>query len=172
MPLLYFILEIGIFVLMVQWLGFWWSLLVYVLPSFLGFILLSFQSRELMTKMQGLARDGQSLPKDILHSAAPVIGAIFLIIPGFLTRTFGILLIFPPTRWLLISLSSFLFFKKLMNKSFSFYQFGNGAFHVHSQFGSFHEKRSNEARDVTQTGEVIDVVPLKIENKTVKPEQD
>jgi len=173
-PLFYFIAEIGIFVLMVDWIGFWWSLLAYVLPSFLGVILLSLQSRELMSKMQGLSIEGQSLPKNILHSAAPVLGAIFLIIPGFLSRTFGILLILPPTRWLLIWLSSFLFFKKILNKSFAFYQFGNGAFRVQSQFGHFggSSPLNPESRDVTESGEVIDVVPLKIENKTIKPKQD
>ncbi len=168
MPLLYFLAELWIFILFVDWLGFWWSVLAYILPSILGVILLSMQSREVMTKLQKTTAGEQNdSSSDILRSAGPIIGALFLIIPGFFSRAVGVLLIFPPTRWLLIFLSSFLFFRRWISKSFSMYQFGSGAFHVYTNAGRFKNDQagSEELRDVKESNEVIDVVPIKIENK-------
>lgn len=166
MPLLYLMAEILIFVLLVQILGFGWALLLAIIPSFLGLLLLSVLGREMAVKMQSLIRDGKTQPADILRSSAPLIGAVLLIIPGFISRSLGILFLFPPTRWLLLFLASRLFFSRLLKKSFSSFQFGNGAFRVYTNFGQRTGFPSEEPRDVTANSQVIDVVPTKIEHKT------
>lgn len=180
MPLL-FIIEIALFILSIQWIGFWWTLLSYILPSFLGIFLLSLQSREVMSKIQNLNADGGTNPSlEVLKSAAPIIGSILFIIPGFLTRVLGFILLFPPLRWLLLFLSTFFFFRKFISRGMSLLQFGNGAFRVYTNIDAFGKQRDywqqnqpnwkNETqetpRDVSpKANDVIDVIPLKIENK-------
>lgn len=184
MPLIIFILEIAIFIFIVQAIGFWWTFLGYVIPSILGVFLLSFQSREVMAKLQNSTLNGANPSVEILKSAAPIIGSVLLIVPGFFSRALGLVLLFPPTRWLLIFLSSFLFFRKFISRGMSLLQFGNGSFRVYTNFdrhpGSGHPHgmhgryesgpegfyKSHIERDVTPgSNDVIDVTPKKIESK-------
>ncbi len=167
MPLVYVVLEIAIFVGLAQAIGVGYTLLLFIFPSFLGLFLLSILGRDMGVKMQSLIHDGKTQPKDIVRSAAPMIGALLLVIPGFLSRALGLLFLFPPTRWFLIFLSSRLYFSRLLRKGFSFYQFGNGAFRMHTSFGGKRSSPFNnhQVRDVTGSGEVIDVVPTQVEHK-------
>ncbi len=180
MPLL-LLIELIIFILFIQAIGFWWTVLAYILPSFVGMILLSLQSREVMTKIQTANTGGGTNPSlDVLKSAAPIIGSILFIIPGFLTRALGFALLFPPLRWFLLFLSTFLFFRRFISKGMSLLQFGNGAFRVYTNVDAFRKQqeywRENQmnrgsenqdgSRDVTPGGnDVIDVTPIKIEHK-------
>lgn len=179
MPLL-LLIELIIFILFIQGIGFWWTLLAYILPSFVGMILLSMQSREVMAKIQTANGESGGPSLDILKSAAPIIGSILFIIPGFLTRALGFALLFPPLRWFLLFLSTFLFFRKFITRGMSLLQFGNGAFRVYTNVDAFRKQqeywRENQSnwdngnqekpRDVTPGGnDVIDVTPIKIEHK-------
>ncbi len=180
MPIL-LLIELIIFILFIQGIGFWWTILAYILPSFVGMILLSMQSREVMTKIRTANGEGGLNPSlDVLKSAAPIIGSILFIIPGFLTRALGFALLFPPLRWFLLFLSTFLFFRKFITRGMSLLQFGNGAFRVYTNIDGFRKQqeywRQNQGnwdsenqekpRDVTpDANNVIDVTPIKIEHK-------
>lgn len=183
MPLL-FILELVIFIFAIQTIGFWWTMLAYIAPSFVGMILLSLQSREVMTKIQTANAEGANPSMDVLKSAAPIIGSILFIIPGFLTRALGFALLFPPLRWFLLFLSTFLFFRKFIKKGMLLLQFGNGAFRVYTNVDTFRKQQEywqqnqsqnqtnwdndngGNPRDVTPDAKnVIDVTPIKIETK-------
>jgi len=169
MPLLYLIAEVVIFFQFVGKFGFGWTFLGYFVPSLLGIFLLSRHGRETIMKVQSSIQAGQDPSREVLGTAARILGAVLLVIPGFFSRMMGFTLVFPLTRWALLAFSSVWLFKKLSKRGMAFYQFGNGAFRVYTNNRRTgpSEEPGEALRDVTDSGgDVIDVVPLKIEKRT------
>lgn len=95
LPLLYIVIEILVFVLVGQWIGFGWTVLL-VLATFIGgMVLAGWQFRELVRRsMTDRAHPGR-LTADAALSA---VGAVLVALPGLFTAVLGILLLLPPTR--------------------------------------------------------------------------
>ena len=174
MPLILLFFEILVFAFFVGQFGFGWTFLGYLFPSILGLFLLSILNKEPLLRLQKSMTEGQTPQKEILNMAGKAIGALLLIIPGFTTRVLGLILIFPLTRWLIMAVSSVWILKRFSKPGAAFFQFGNGAFRVYTQNQKPRGPRQNfedlsedavRFRDVSEAHEVIDVVPLKIENK-------
>lgn len=88
-------LEFLIFVLLVSLFGLGWTILLGLATTFLGFFLLGRSSRATLAEVKraGLS-DGEGINVVILGPAR-ILGAILLILPGFLTDLIGLLLLLP-----------------------------------------------------------------------------
>ncbi len=185
LPLPLFIAELLIFIMAVKSWGFLDSLGIYLMPSLLGFVILSLVKRTGFAQMQMSMMSGQKPEKSLLHSGAIFLGAILLIVPSFFTRVLAIILILPGLRHLMI----WRFEKGLQNRmqngvqgGFSFggpFGFGGGAGAGPAGGGfTYYQYRSKPTgdgfdqespRERVIDAEVLDVTPLEITHSG-KPE--
>lgn len=98
-----FIVEIILFVLVGKLIGFLLAILLVVLTTLFGLSLFRKQSLKTMQQMQAAMQSGQPPMMDLKDSTLTSLSAILLIIPGFLTDTIGLLLLFPKVRPKLIA---------------------------------------------------------------------
>lgn len=144
--------------------GFFQTLAAYWLPSVLGFLILSFQSRMALFNLQRQMLSGQKPEFQALNLAAKFLSGILIIVPFFSTRLVGLLLLFPGTRHLII----------LTFKTWILSKMQSGAFRVFRAGGfpgagrGFPGGRPSdfEGPRVERDAEVIDVTPLEVEHKS------
>jgi UPF0716 protein FxsA len=180
LPLPFVLAEVLIFTTWTHFYDFWDVFFAYMIPSFLGALMLASFGRNLMVTMQTAMVPGQMPGNAVLHQAARLAGAIALMVPLFLTRVLAVFLILPGLRHL-----SILFFKKVLFKKlaqsgkFSFVNFGGAGFGgqgfgqqqrpPHSSDGMGSERYE---RDAT----VVDITPIQVthhQNKSSdKPNED
>lgn len=92
------VVEIYVFVQVSDALGFLPALALVVLSTLLGSALLRRQGRAAIQRFN-TAVDSRRMPaREVADAAMIALGAFMLIIPGFVTSVFGLLLLFPPTR--------------------------------------------------------------------------
>jgi UPF0716 protein FxsA len=107
--------DIGLLLLFGKSIGFWPTLLLIILTGVLGAYLAKREGLQTIRKVQEQLSRGQ-LPGDaLLDGICILIGATFLVTPGFITDIIGFLMLFPPTRKLFKLLIMYLF-KKRINK--------------------------------------------------------
>ncbi|MCU0828617.1 MAG: FxsA family protein [Tabrizicola sp.] len=100
------LIEIGLFVTLGSALGLWLTLLWVILSAALGFIVLKgVASRGPLTLTPRLNEFSDPL-SPLAHRLMVVLGGCLLLIPGFLTDLFGLLLLIPPVRQVFINLVS------------------------------------------------------------------
>ena len=92
------ILEVVTLIFMSKWIGIWPTLLMLVLTSLLGVVLAKRQGLEAIRLAQVQLQHGQLPSQVLIDGLCILIGAILLIIPGFLTDIVGLLLMIPFTR--------------------------------------------------------------------------
>lgn len=102
LPLPLFIAELLVFIMAVKQWGFFDTIGIYILPSLLGLILLSFTKRVGMAQFQMAMMMGQAPEKAMLHSGAVFLGAVMMVVPMFITRVFAVFLLLPGLRHLVI----------------------------------------------------------------------
>lgn len=93
---LYFMIEIG------AKIGALTVILLILASGFLGLFLMRTQGLATLQKAQQLMSAGQPPEKEMLEGILIFIGGVLLLIPGFITDIFGLLLLFPPIRHLMI----------------------------------------------------------------------
>lgn len=185
LPLPLFIAELLIFIMAVKSWGFLDSLGIYLMPSLLGFVILSLVKRTGFAQMQMSMMSGQKPEKSLLHSGAIFLGAILLIVPSFFTRVLAIILILPGLRHLIIWRFEKGMQKRMQNGAqggFSFggpFGFGGGAGAGPAGGGfTYYQYRSKPTgddfnqespRERVIDAEVLDVTPLEITHSD-KPE--
>ena len=111
---LYVIIEVVAFTLLASWIGFGWALLALVGLFFLGVVVAAIEVRRLSVRAFEDARAATESDDEeqarralanagtmVVDSAMLMVGSILLALPGFVTTILGLLLILPPTRWLL-----------------------------------------------------------------------
>lgn len=111
---LYVIIEVVAFTLLASWIGFGWALLALVGLFFLGVVVAAIEVRRLSVRAFEDARAATESGDEeqarralanagtmVADSAMLMVGSILLALPGFVTTILGLLLILPPTRWLL-----------------------------------------------------------------------
>lgn len=99
-------IEIAGFIVVGSEIGVLATLGLIVLSMLAGCILLRLQGLSLLTTMQKELAAGKVPDREIAHGALMILGAILLIIPGFVSDIIGILLFIPPVRdviWRFIS---------------------------------------------------------------------
>lgn len=67
----------------------------------LGAVLLRVEGLRMLFQMHVQLQRGIVPAREMLSGMAIVLGALLLMLPGYFTDTLGLLLLFPPTRWLL-----------------------------------------------------------------------
>lgn len=129
MPLLLFLIEIFIFVTLIQEIGFWYSVLVYLVPTILGFMIFKNQNKALVMNIQ----NNQNPSKDLIKKGLTFIAAILLIFPSFLTKVLGIFILLPFVRTLLSWGFQGFLLKKVFSSTNAFYKFGGNGFKFYYQ---------------------------------------
>ncbi|WP_336744675.1 FxsA family protein [Aureimonas altamirensis] len=90
--------EIGVFIAVGSQIGIGWTLALVVISFLLGIVLFRRQGFSTLKAAQTEARAGVVPERPIVHGAMIVMGSILLMIPGFVTDFFGLLLFIPPVR--------------------------------------------------------------------------
>ncbi|GEM_PF-1213011 len=181
-PLL--IAEIFIFVMAIKHWGFLNTLGAYLLPSFLGLIIVSTVGRMAMMTMQSTLMRGQLPANKILHSGAIFLSGLLLLIPSFSTRLIAVILLLPGLRHMAIWRFKAFMAKKIAqgsSKAFSGFGFSKGGANSSSGFryyefrsdgsGFQEEFREQQEREV-KDAEVLDVKPLEISHEVKKTDKE
>nr|WP_316651010.1 FxsA family protein [uncultured Gellertiella sp.] len=104
LPALFFLLplvEIVLFGLVVDQIGFWRALALMMLTSVAGILLLRHQGFGLAARMFAVARGDKTKAAGLGYGIMVLIAGLLLMIPGFLTDILGLLLLIPFIRRLL-----------------------------------------------------------------------
>lgn len=96
--LVLFVAEVAALVAVGTWIGVGWTVLLFVGTSVLGGVLLRNQGRRTLTELRQAQAAHRSGGKELADGALGGIGALFMVLPGFLTDLIGLLLVLPPTR--------------------------------------------------------------------------
>ncbi|UOG91185.1 MAG: FxsA family protein [Candidatus Thiothrix sulfatifontis] len=78
------------------------TILLLILSGFLGMYLLRHQGLSTLAKFQRDVQAGQRPAKSLLEGMMMLLGGLLFIIPGFFTDIIGLILLLPPTRYLLV----------------------------------------------------------------------
>ncbi|PYE33114.1 UPF0716 protein FxsA [Rhizobium sp. PP-F2F-G38] len=100
-PLFFLLLpmaEIATFIVVGREIGVGATLGLILLSAIVGALLLRAQGLGVLRKLQSASRTGENPGRQIVHGAMIVVAAFLLILPGFLTDVFGILLFIPAVR--------------------------------------------------------------------------
>lgn len=96
-------LEIFLFIQLGDEIGYGWTFLGLVISFFLGLNLFRFAGGQGARNMiQSMATSGIKSPGEMGGVLAKIVAAVLLIIPGYLSDILALLLLFPPTRSLLM----------------------------------------------------------------------
>src|SRR5690606_37562022 len=90
--------EIGVFVWIGGKIGPWWVVLLILLTGIIGITIAKIQGTYTLQKARISINNGQVTTEQIMDGICILIGAVFLLSPGFITETIGLLLVFPILR--------------------------------------------------------------------------
>jgi UPF0716 protein FxsA len=103
------IAEIYVMVIVSQAIGFFWMLTLVFLSTLAGILVLRHRGRVHWQRLRGAVSDRRPPAREAFDGVMITTGASLLIIPGFITSGIGLLLLFPPTRYLVRIATFFLF---------------------------------------------------------------
>jgi len=95
------IAELFVMVQVAGWIGFFWMLFLLFASAVTGILVLQHRGRAHWRRFRGAIDERRPPAREAFDGVMITAGAILLIIPGFITSALGLLLLFPPTRWLL-----------------------------------------------------------------------
>jgi UPF0716 protein FxsA len=103
------IAEIYVMVLVSQAIGFFWMLTLVFLSAVAGIMVLRHRGRVHWQRLRGAVSERRPPAREAFDGVMITTGAALLILPGFITSGLGLLLLFPPTRYL-VRIVVFFFF--------------------------------------------------------------
>lgn len=103
------IAEIYVMVVVSQAIGFFWMLTLIFLSAVAGILVLRHRGRVHWQRLRGAVSERRPPAREAFDGVMITTGAALLIIPGFITSAIGLLLLFPPTRYLVRITAFFLF---------------------------------------------------------------
>jgi UPF0716 protein FxsA len=92
---LYVIFKVG------EAIGFPLTILILAVDSVVGSLLLKSQGRAVWRRFNETMAAGKMPHREVLDGVMVIFGGAFLITPGFITDVLGILLLLPPTRFMM-----------------------------------------------------------------------
>lgn len=92
------LVEIALLVKFGQWAGVWVTLAVVIGTAFAGVAVLQRQGFTMMLRTQEAIMRGEPPVGAMMEGAMTVMAGVFLIMPGLITDTLGLLLLIPPVR--------------------------------------------------------------------------
>lgn len=101
--LVWLIVELVVFYLVAEWLGFLIAILFIILPMIIGGGIMQSQGFHNMRRLQEKMQTGESPAVEVLESVAIVFGGMLMLIPGMVTSVIGIVLLIPGIRRGLLS---------------------------------------------------------------------
>lgn len=175
-PFPFVIAEIVIFVLSVQHFGFLNTVGLYILPSLLGFLIVSTIGRMAIYTLQSTVMKGQVPTGKLLNSAAIFISGLLFLIPSFFARVLGLILFLPGLRHFMVWRFK-LHMAKKMAKGMSGFTFASGPFGFGAGTSGFkyYQYNSGQSQGQESSGErevsernVLDVTPLAVTHEEKK----
>jgi UPF0716 protein FxsA len=89
------------------------TLLLLAVDSVLGTVLLRSQGRAVWRRFNEALAAGRMPHREVQDGVAVIFGGAFLITPGFLTDIFGLLLLLPPTRAVILRIGARVIAKRM-----------------------------------------------------------
>lgn len=93
--------EIVAAVAVASWIGVGWTLLALAGLSLLGAVLLRSQGARAWRAFSGAVAAGRPPAREALDGVLVLVGALLVVLPGFVSDVLGLLCLLPPTRRLL-----------------------------------------------------------------------
>lgn len=115
------LVEIAGFVIVGSQIGVLWTIVLVLASSVAGASLLRYQGFGVIRRMQAEVQAGRDPGREIAHGAMILLAAVLLLIPGFVTDIFGLLLFIPAVREL-----AWRFLKRRVDVTTGFVFTGNG----------------------------------------------
>jgi len=94
------IAELFVMIQVAQAIGFFWMLSLIFLSTVSGILVLRHRGRVHWERLRGAVSERRPPAREAFDGFMITVGAALLIIPGFITTGIGLLLLFPPTRYL------------------------------------------------------------------------
>lgn len=91
-------IEIMLFIYFGNLLGFWTTLFLIIATGILGVYLAKLQGLQTIQTFRRQIQQGYPPGDTLIDGICIISGGILLLIPGFVTDTFGLFLLLPPTR--------------------------------------------------------------------------
>lgn len=79
-------------------IGPWWTILLLIVDSIVGAWLLRWQGRTVWLRFQEALANRTMPHREILDGVLVIVGGAFLLTPGFISDIFGLILLIPPSR--------------------------------------------------------------------------
>jgi len=95
------VVEIVAIAAVAQWIGIGWTLLALLGLSLLGGLLLRQQGARAWRAFSGAVAEGRPPAREALDGVLILIGALLIVLPGFVSDVLGLLCLLPPTRRLI-----------------------------------------------------------------------
>jgi UPF0716 protein FxsA len=92
------IAEIVVFIAVAKAIGLAWAVLLAVVTSVIGYVLLRREGSRGWRRFRGAVAEGRPPGREAVDGVVGLLGALLLLGPGFLTDTFGLLLLAAPVR--------------------------------------------------------------------------
>jgi UPF0716 protein FxsA len=98
---LYVVVEIAAVVAVASWLGIGWTLLLLFGLSLLGLVLLRHEGSRAWRSFQLAVADGRPPGREVLDGMLVLLGAVLIVLPGFVTDVLALLCLLPfSRRWI------------------------------------------------------------------------
>lgn len=99
-PFVIGVVEIALFVLVANWIGLGWTILLALVTSAIGFLVLRREGYRAWRAMRTATAEGRLAQTDdqIASTGAAFLAALLLALPGFLTDLAGLVLLIPVVR--------------------------------------------------------------------------
>ena len=119
------IIEIGLFIQVGGFLGFWPTIALVLITAFVGASLVRSQGIQTLMSVQGRLQQGEMPAQQILEGVMLAVAGVLLLTPGFMTDALGMLVLLPAPRAMIA--------KKMMEKMVVSNM--SGGFHAGGQAG-------------------------------------
>ena len=98
---LYAVVEIAAVVAVASWIGIGWTLLLLLGLSLLGLVLLRREGSRALRSFQLAVADGRPPGREVLSGMLVLLGAVLIVLPGFVTDVLALLCLLPFSRRLI-----------------------------------------------------------------------
>ncbi|HEX4108612.1 MAG TPA: FxsA family protein [Solirubrobacteraceae bacterium] len=92
------VLEVVVIVEVAEAIGVLLTLVLLIVTSPIGVRLMRAQGRVVLRRFSAAVAEGRPPAREALDGVLVFVGGVLLVIPGFITDSFGLLLMLPPTR--------------------------------------------------------------------------
>jgi UPF0716 protein FxsA len=141
------IAELFVMVQVAEWLGFFRMLFLLFASAVVGMMILRHRGRAHWRRFRGAIDERRAPAREAFDGVMITVGALLLIVPGFISSAIGLILLFPPTRWL-VRLAVLTLFASRFRVATTTATWGTAGYNRY---------RSGQRRDYDFEGQAVDV---------------